>query len=338
MIRHFFAPTDLSIQERTQVLRRATELKANQVPADRQNLRIGSLFFNPSLRTRVSFEQAALQLGGTCQTLNASADSWGLEFDPDAIMDQDKVENVAEAAGVLGRYFHILGIRAFPTDQPWEVEKLEPILQAFAKYSGIPIVSLEGALHHPCQSLADHLTLQEHFGENLNGLPVTLSWAFHPNPLPMAVPHSFALQAALAGCDLTIAHPPGYDLDADVMTQVHEASQKNGGQVKISHDQADGLKSANVVYVKSWGAQSLWHDKTAERAQRQAYKNWILNDQTWQHTNNAKVMHCLPVRRNVVIGADILDSPRSIVLDEAENRLWAQAALLEFLAQSQGTL
>ncbi len=338
MSRHFLAPTDISHAERHQILSRAQELKADQTPAGRRNLRVGSLFFNPSLRTRISFEQAVYQLGGNCQTLNASADSWGLEFDPHAIMDQDKAENVVEAAGVLGRYFHVLGVRAFPTSLPWKIEKQEPVLRAFADHSGIPVVSLEGALHHPCQSLADHLTMVEHFGENLQGMPVTLSWAYHPNPLPMAVPHSFALQAALAGCNLTIAHPPGYDLDADVVSQIHASSKQSGGSVRITNDQADGLKKAKVVYVKSWGAQSLWHDKDAERNHRKPYRGWILNDNTWQDTDEAKVMHCLPVRRNVVIGADILDSPRSIVLDEAENRLWAQAALIEFLANTEGVL
>ena len=334
MPRHFLSPTDLSHEERKAVLARALNLKSNQKAPVAQNLRVGSLFFNPSLRTRVSFEQAVWLLGGNCQTLNASADSWGLEFDPQAIMDQDKAENVVEAAGVLGRYFHVLGVRAFPTDKPWGEEKREPVLQAFAKNANIPVISLEGALHHPCQSLADHLTMIEHFGQDLSGLKVTMTWAYHPNPLPMAVPHSFAVQAALAGADLTITHPTGYDLDPDVVKTIKTHQPKT----KFTNDQAEGLKDADIVYVKSWGRQDLWSDKDAERAGRQAHRNWILNDQTWQNTNNAKVMHCLPVRRNVVISSDILDSDRSIVLDEAENRLWAQAALIEFLAKSEGVL
>lgn len=338
MPRHFLAPTDLSPTERTQILTRARELKRTQAPPTPKNLRVGSLFFNPSLRTRVSFEQAVWLLGANCQTLNSTADSWGLEFDPQAVMDQDRVENVVEAAGVLGRYFHLLGVRAFPTDHPWEVEKTEPVLRAFADHSGIPVISLEGALHHPCQSLADHLTLLEHFGPDLRGLKVAMTWAYHPNPLPMAVPHSFALQAALAGVDLTLAYPPGYDLDGDVMQEITKASIESGGGLRITNEQADGLADADVVYVKSWGRQDLWADKTAEREARKPHRTWILNDATWQHTNNAKVMHCLPVRRNVVIGADILDSDRSIVLDEAENRLWAQAALIEFLAKTEGKL
>lgn len=338
MPRHYLSPTDLSPAERRAVLDRALALKASKSVPESRNFRVGSLFFNPSLRTRVSFEQAVWLLGGNCQTLNASADSWGLEFDPQAVMDGTKAENVVEAAGVLGRYFHLLGVRAFPTDQPWEIEKTEPVLRAFAENAGIPVVSLEGALHHPCQSLADHLTLQEHFGNSVKNLKVTLAWAYHPNPLPMAVPHSFALQAALAGCDLTIACPPGYDLDPGVMSEVTKASLESGGGLRVTHDYNDGLENAQVVYVKSWGKQSLWHDKDAERAGRQQFKNWIMDDAAWQKTDEAKVMHCLPVRRNVVIASEILDSPRSIVLDEAENRLWAQAALIEFLAQSEGVL
>lgn len=334
-IRHFMAPTDLSRAEREAVLAVAARLKKEQPILPRRNLRAGALFFNPSLRTRVSFEQAVWMLGGNCQTLNSSADSWGLEFDPNAVMDGTSVENVVEAAGVLGRYFHVLGVRAFPTDHPWEIEKTEPVLRAFADHSGIPVVSLEGALHHPCQSLADHMTLVEHFGANLRGLKVTMSWAFHPNPLPMAVPHSFALQAALAGCDLTIAHPPGFDLDADVMHAIRASAIESGGGLRVTNDQVDGLQDAQVVYVKSWGRQDLWSDRDAERAYRSAYRDWILNDSTWQHTDSAKVMHCLPVRRNVVIGGDILDSDRSIVMDEAESRLWAQAGLIDFLTGSR---
>lgn len=338
MLVHFLKPTDLAPDDREEILARARHIKANPFPPTPTRLRVGALFFNPSLRTRVSFEQAVWALGGNCQTLNAGGDSWKLEFDPHAVMDTDTVENVVEAAGVLGRYFHILGVRSFPGDQTWQVEKTEPVLSAFARHAGVPVISLEGTTHHPCQSLADHLTLLEHFGPDLAGLPVTLSWAYHPNPLPMAVPNSFALQAALAGTDLTIACPPGWELDDDVMAEVQTAAQTSGGQVKIVHDQAAALRAARVVYMKSWGRKDLWSDKTAERQARAPHRGWILDDANWSHTNNAKVMHCLPVRRNVVIADTVLDSPRSIVLDEAENRLWAQAALLEHFARKQGVL
>lgn len=337
-MRHFLSPADLTSDERAQILARAKVLKADQSAPERSALRVGALYFNPSLRTRVSFEQAVWRLGGNCQTLNTGSDTWQLEMDPHAIMDGDKVENIVEAAGVLGRYFHLLGVRSFPGSQPWEIERTEPVLQAFARHTGVPIISLEGTMHHPCQSLADHLTLTEKFGDDLRGLPVTLSWAYHPNPLPMAVPNSFALQAALAGCDLTLACPPGYELDDEVMAQIDRESKANGGNFRVNHDRLDGAKGAKVVYVKSWGRKDLWSDKAAERESRQPLRHWQFNDEAWDQTDGAKVMHCLPVRRNVVISASILDSERSIVLDEAENRLWAQAALIEHFAKMQGVL
>ncbi len=333
-MRHFIKPTDLSPEERLAVLERALVWKQDHSAPAARNLRVGALFFNSSLRTRVSFEQAVWRLGGNCQTLNAGSDTWQIEHDPDAVMDQDKVENIVEAAGVLGRYFHLLGVRSFAGTREWEFERTEPVLNSFIKYANTPIISLEGSLHHPCQGLADELTLREQFGENLNNLPVTLSWAWHPNPLPTAVPNTFALQAALAGCDLTIAHPPGYDLDPDVMTDIKNACQSSGGTVRITNDQTEALQNAKVVYVKSWGRIDLWHDKDRERQERAHLRSWRLDLDNWKQSAEAKVMHCLPVRRNLKISGELLDSPHSLVLDQAENRLWAQTALVEFMAKN----
>jgi len=337
-LRHLISPTDVSPDERLEVLDRARFWKASPLPAERQNLRVGALYFNSSLRTRVSFEQAVWQLGGNCQTLNAGADTWQMEMDPDAVMDGTKVENIVEAAGVLGRYFHLLGIRSFAGTEPWASERTEPVLSAFARYANTPIISLEGAVHHPCQGLADELTLHESFGESVKGLPVTLCWAWHPNPLPTAVPNTFALQAALAGCCLTIAHPPGYDLDPDVMASVRSAASASCQNVTVTNDMSEGLRGANVVYVKSWGRLDLWHDKDAERAQRSDLRSWRLDHETWALTEEAKVMHCLPVRRNLKISGDLLDSRHSLILNQAENRLWAQAGLVEMLAKLNGRL
>jgi len=331
-MRHFLAPDDITAVERNEILSRASAWKRDQSPPTPANLRVGALFFNSSLRTRVSFEQAVWRLGGNCQTLNAGSDTWQIELDPDAVMDQDKVENIVEAAGVLGRYFHLIGVRSFAGSREWEYERTEPVLTAFTKYAQTPIISLEGCLHHPCQGLADVMTMHEQFGGDLRGLPVTLSWAWHPNPLPTAVPNTFALQAALAGCDLTIAHPEGYDLDPDVMATIQSAAVASGGGVRVTNDQTDGLEEAKVVYVKSWGRIDMWHDKDEERRQRADLRHWRLDTTNWAATDQAKVMHCLPVRRNLKISGELLDSPHSLVLDQAENRLWAQAGLVEFFA------
>lgn len=329
--RHFLSPDDLTLAEVAQVVTRAKALKALTTPPRASALRVGSLFFNPSLRTRVSWEQAAWVLGASCQTLNAGGETWKLEFDPQAVMDQDTVEHVKEAAPVLGRYFHVLGIRSFPATRPWAVEREEPELRAFAQYAGVPIVSLEGAMHHPCQALADQLTLEETFGANLHGLPVVLTWAWHPKPLPMAVPNSFALQMARAGAKLTLAYPEGYDLDPELRAKL-------GGDVQVCHDPHEAMRGAKAVYVKSWGRLDLWDHPAEEVAQRADLRHWQFDMPKWELTDDAAVLHCLPTRRNAELSGEILDGPMSKVIDEAENRLWAQAALLEFYGKALGVL
>jgi len=325
-----FSPTDLSAEQRERVCRRALHFKTSMEPAAPSRLRVGALYFNPSLRTRVSFEQAVSLLGGNCQTLNTSMDTWGLEFDRNATMDGSAVENVVEAARVLGRYFHVLGVRSFRSPGPWSEQRTEPVLSRFAEHAGIPIISLEGAVHHPCQSLADLLTLQEHFGEDLSGLPVTLCWAWHPKALPAAVPHSFLLQAALAGCDIALAHPPGFELDADIVATATAAAESSGGAVRVHHDRAAALEGRRLVYVKSWGPLD------GGGATPEELRPWRIDEAALQATDQARVMHCLPVRRNVVIAAEVLDGWRSLVVGQAENRLWTQTALLEMVAEQGG--
>ncbi len=327
-----FGPADLSAEQRERVMDRAAKFKASTRPPVPSRLRVGALYFNPSLRTRASFEQAVSLLGGTCQTLNTSMDTWGLEMDPDATMDGTAVENVVEAARVLGRYFHILGVRSFRTEGPWSSQRTEPVLSRFAEHAGVPLISLEGAVHHPCQSLADLLTMREHFGTDLSGLPVTLCWSWHPKALPAAVPHSFLLQAALAGCDVAVAHPPGFDLDADIVTTATIAARSSGGDVTIHHERSEALKGRRLVYVKSWGPME------GGGATPEVLRSWCIDEATMSPTDDGRVMHCLPVRRGVVIARDILDGDRSLITDQAENRLWAQTALLELVAEQSGVL
>ena len=326
-VRHYFSPSDISDGERNHILDRARELKTRGGPPTPSAIRFGSLFFNPSLRTRVSFEQASWLLGGSCQTLDAGVGTWGLELDPNAVMDRDRAENIVEAARVLGRYFHLLGVRSFGENGPWLEERREPLLRAFAEHSGIPVVNLEGALHHPCQSLADVLTMQEHFDSNLQGLPVALTWAWHPRALPVAVPHSFLLQAALAGCAIRVAHPQGYDLDEKVILEARSACASSGGSLTFTNQQDEAVAGAQVVYVKSWAPPGTTTPPDT------TLKDWIITGETLKHGESPRLMHCLPVRRNVVISSDVLDGSASIITDQAENRLWAQAALMEFMIQ-----
>ena len=325
-----FSPADLDAQQRERVCRRARELKVSTQAPLPSRLRVGALYFNPSLRTRASFEQAVALLGGNCQTLNTSMDTWGLELDPQAIMDGVSVENIVEAARVLGRYFHILGVRSFRANGPWSEQRTEPVLSQFAEHARVPVISLEGAVHHPCQSLADLVTMQEQFGEDLSGLPVTLCWSWHPKALPAAVAHSFLLQAALAGCDVAVAHPPGYELDSMIGAAASAEANHRGGQVSIHHDRAQALAGRRLVYVKSWGPL----DDTGGNPEE--LRSWCIDEDSLAATDEGRVMHCLPVRRNVVISSQVLDGRRSLVVEQAENRLWAQAALLELVAESTG--
>jgi N-acetylornithine carbamoyltransferase len=329
---HVFGPADLSDAERASILTRAAALKLADAAPVLNRLRVGALYFNPSLRTRASFEQAVRVIGGACQTLNTSVDTWALELDPHAVMDGAAVENVVEAARVLGQFFHVLGVRSFRGTGPWSVERTEPVLRKIAEYSGVPVISLEGTTHHPCQSLADALTLRETFGHDLRGLPVALSWAWHPKALPMAVPHSFLLQAALEGCDISLVHPEGFDLDAEIVQQARSEAEARGGALRVSHDRAAGLAGRRVVYVKSWGRVD------AHGATDPGLRPWLVDEAVLSGTDRAKVMHCLPVRRNVVLAGDVLDGPRSLVTQQAGNRLWAQAALVEHVARRSGVL
>lgn len=333
MPRHILSPLDLSPTERAWVLARAAELKRHRRDPLHKGKRVGGLYFNPSLRTRVSWEGAAEVVGAAAQTLNAGQDMWAMEMDPLAVMDQDRQECVVEAAGVLGRFFDVLGVRSFPKGGPWEEEREEPVLKAFAEYSQTNIVSLEGAMHHPCQGLADEMSLIEEFGSEVEGLPVVLMWGWHPRHLPMAVPNTFALQSVLAGAQLTIAHPEGFDLDPTFMQALNSEAEARQRPVKVVHSKEEALAGAKAVYVKAWGRLS-----TPGQPAPESLRDWMLNDEVWSHTNRAKVMHCLPTRRNVEISSSVLDSDRSIVLRQAENRLWAQAGLIDYLLRDNHAL
>ena len=332
-LRHVISPADLTDAERIAIVARARALKATDPTPPVTPLRVGALYFDPSLRTRASFEQATRMVGGACQTLNASSDTWALELDPNAVMDGTAVENIVEAAGVLGQFFHLLGVRSFRGTSPWAVERTEPVLRRIAKHAGVPVISLEGTTHHPCQGLADLVTMHESLGDDLSGEPVALCWAWHPKRLPAAVPQTFLLQAALAGCDISLVHPEGYELDAETMAQARAEATRRGGNLTVHHEREAGLQGRRIVYVKSWGPL-----EGGPGPSDPALREWIVDEPSLSVTDDAKVMHCLPVRRNVVIGADVLDGPRSLVIQQAGNRLWAQAALVELLARQQGVI
>ncbi|MFM8255641.1 MAG: N-acetylornithine carbamoyltransferase [Bacteroidota bacterium] len=286
--------------------------------------RLGCLFLNPSMRTRLSTQIAAQQLGMEAIVFNVGAEGWSMEFEEGAIMNGATVEHVKDAAPILGQYFDILAIRTFPGLQDRATDYAENILNQFVKYAGIPILSLESATRHPLQSLADILTIEEEIKSRptnfSNRKPrVVLSWAPHIKPLPQCVANSFAEWMNHWGkADFVITHPNGMELD-ETFT--------NGAT--IIHDQKVALEGADFVYVKNWSGVHQY-GKMAEWDTH----SWMLTQESLAITNQAKVMHCLPVRRNVELSDQILDSTASLVNQQAGNRVWAAQAVLKNLLQT----
>jgi N-acetylornithine carbamoyltransferase len=304
-----------------EVLRSALRFKSgDDVSKPLAGKSVALVFFNPSLRTRASMQVGIYELGGNAVVLEPGGTSWTLEHRTGQVMDGDKTEHVAEFVRVLERYCVAIGVRTFAALKDWPEERTDPILNAFAKYASVPIINLESAMHHPCQSLADMLTIREKLGAGLKR--VVLTWAWHPKPLPMAVPNSFALAAAQMGHDLVIAHPPGYDLDEELIESL-------GSSVEITNDIDAAFTGADVIYAKSWGSKQFYGNNDQDLATRAQYRSkWIVDEEKMSRTNDAIFMHCLPVRRNVIVTDGVIDSPASVVIDEAENRLHVQKAIL----------
>jgi N-acetylornithine carbamoyltransferase len=326
--RDFLSTADFTREELTALIDLAAEIKAGDY-GDRplQGKSVALVFFNPSLRTRASMEIAVYELGGNAVTLDVGKGTWNLEHRENVVMDSDKTEHIKEAARVLSRYVAAIGVRAFPEMKDYEEEMNDSVVRGFAEHSDVPVFNLESARHHPFQALADAMTIREKLG-GFSNQPVVLSWAYHPKPLPMAVPNSFALIAAQMGLDLTIACPPEYDLGDEAMTEIEAGAKSSGGRVQFSRDQREACKGTWVVYAKSWGSKNFYGRAEEDIQVRQRYKHWRIDEQVMRSTDNGWFMHCLPVRRNVVVTDGVLDGPQNAAIDEAENRLHVQKAVL----------
>jgi N-acetylornithine carbamoyltransferase len=288
---------------------------------------VALVFFNPSLRTRASMQVGIYELGGNAVVLEPGGTSWTLEHRAGAVMEGDKTEHVAEFVRVLERYCVAIGVRTFAALKDWREERTDPILNAFARYASVPVINLESAMHHPCQSLADMMTIREKLGSGKKR--VVLSWAWHPKALPMAVPNSFALAAVQMGHDLVIAHPEGYELDDELLATSQQIAEVAGGSLEITNDIDAAFAGAEVIYAKSWGAKQFYGDIDRDLATRAPYRSqWIVDEEKMSRTNDAIFMHCLPVRRNVIVTDGVIDSAASVVIDEAENRLHVQKAIM----------
>ncbi|MBS1607626.1 MAG: acetylornithine carbamoyltransferase [Bacteroidetes bacterium] len=305
------------------LVKKALDYKSNPFK-DRSlgiNKRIGCLFLNPSMRTRLSTQIAAQNLGMEVIVFNVGSEGWALEFEEEAIMSGSTVEHVKDAAPIMGKYFDILAIRTFPSLKNREDDYSELYIKQFIKYAGIPVVSLESATLHPLQSLTDIITIQEELTKTSPSggrrAKIVLTWAPHVKPLPQCVANSFSQWInAWGAADFVITHPEDYELNEEFTKGA-----------TIIHNQDEALKNADFVYVKNWSTYTDYGE---------IYSNdpeWMLTNKKLGLTNNAKVMHCLPVRRNVELSDEILDSANSLVTQEAANRVWAaQAVLSEILS------
>ena len=296
----------------------ALEIKANPLKNKKlgKNKTLGMLFFNPSLRTRLSTQKAALNLGMNVMVMNFTNEGWTLEFEDGAVMNQGASEHIKEAAEVVSQYCDVIAIRAFAELKDKEKDNSEVVISGFMKYATVPIINMESATGHPLQALADAITMEE-FKPN-HRPKVVLTWAPHPKALPQAVPNSFVEMMQLQDADFVITHPEGYELNPKIT--------KNS---KIEYNQDKAFENADFIYAKNWSNYNQYGQIT------NSDPNWTVTADKMKLTNNAKFMHCLPVRRNVIVTDEVIDSENSIVMNQANNRTYSAQLVLQKILKDE---
>ena len=314
-MQHYLSINDLDSLEKT--VQEAIDLKKNELKfkALGEGKTICLLFFNNSLRTRLSTQKAAQNLGLNTIVMNFGSEGWELEFEDGAIMNQNKSEHIREAAKVIAQYCDIVAIRAFASLTDKEKDKAEIVMNSFKKYAGIPVVNMESATGHPLQALADAITMEEY--KTAHKPKVVLSWAPHPKALPQAVANSFVEMMQLQDAEFVITHPEGYELDPDIT--------KNS---RIEYDQNKAFENADFVYVKNWSNFNEY-GKVINKDE-----NWTVTADKMKLTNNGKFMHCLPVRRNVIVADEVIDSENSVVIQQANNRTYSAQIVLKKIIEN----
>lgn len=327
MKKHFISTEEWSKDQLEDLLTLAAELKQSPFRQDLRNKSIALLFLNPSMRTRTSFELGMQQLGGTAIVLQPGKDAWGIEFEQGVIMDGDAEEHIKEVAAVLSSYVDGIAIRAFPEFQDWQKDKTNAVIKALAEHASVPVINME-TIVHPCQELALMMTIKKHLGD-VRHKKFLLTWTYHPKPLNMAVANSAISVASKFGMDVTLLCPnEHFLLDQHYLDVTQQNCDKNAAQFNISYDIESAYHEADFVYAKSWGALSFYGNVQAEYAQRRKYQHFMVDQQKMALTNHARFSHCLPLRRNLKATDAVLDSDYCVAIEEAENRLHTQKALL----------
>lgn len=330
-MKHFLNTQDWSRDELDALLANAAAFKRTRFGDDLKGRSIALVFFNPSLRTRTSFEIGAFQLGGHAVVLSPGKDAWPIEFELGTVMDGDTEEHIAEVARVLSRYVDLIAVRAFPKFRDWQEDREDRVLRGFARHATVPVINME-TITHPCQELAHIMALQEQFGTDLRGRKYVLTWTYHPRPLNTAVANSALTIATRYGMDVTLLCPtPDYELDSRYMDIGRANAAENGGSLRVSHDVNEAYAGADVIYAKSWGALPYFGNWEAEKPMREAARHFIVDEEKMAKTNSAVFSHCLPLRRNVKATDGVMDSAACIAIEEAENRLHVQKAVMSAL-------
>ncbi|MBX3227431.1 MAG: N-acetylornithine carbamoyltransferase [Labilithrix sp.] len=328
-LRHFLSTLDWSRAELEEILTDAAELKATRAtkrPPYLQGKSVALVFFNPSLRTRSSFEIGVFEMGGHAVVLEPGKGAWPIEFKDGVVMDGEAEEHVEEVARVLSRFVDLICVRAFPKFQRWEDDREDQVIKQFARFATVPVVNME-TITHPMQELALMLALKERLGTT-DKKKFLLTWTYHPKPLNTAVANSGLIIAAKFGFDVTLLCPtPEYVLDSRFMD-----AAKSMTNVTVTHDVESAYKGADVVYAKSWGAIPYFGRWNEEKPIRDRHKHFIVDEPKMKLTNDGVFSHCLPLRRNVKATDEVVSGPRSLVIEEAGNRLHVQKAVMKRLA------
>ena len=319
---------DLSSEQVLELLALANRLQTSPEPRALEGKVLALLFMSPSLRTLASFQAAMARLGGGSFVISPDMSIHGIETRPGIVMDGAAAEHIREAVPVIASYADAIGIRAFAERRNLEHDLDDREFNNMREYCQIPLITMESAINHPCQSLADWKTMSD-LGIPGNGGKFVLSWAYHPRVLPLAVPSATVHMAAMRGMDVTVLRPEGYELPASIMDKARQAAELSGGSVNETDNRNEALEDAQIIYAKSWASTRHYGNRVADQELRQDLLDWCI-DESWFATtqDNCRFMHCLPVRRGVVVADEVLDGPRSVVIQEAQNRMYAQMAIL----------